>query len=796
MRGTPIPRSLLLTALFFVIAFSVFTASLTQATIDANPPASFTTPKALQVVADQTRAILPNRSGSIARVWVFFTDKGVFDRRAFTSAAQSVQLSDRVMARRAKTGNDKVLFLDLPVDQNYIQTIENLGATLRHDSKWLNAASFDMSVAQVDQVASLPFVREIRPVAGYVRPQDPAPTDERPAAPNSTQNANVTYGNSLGQLNLMGVPAVHTKGYNGQGVILAVFDTGFRKAHDAFANAYAEGRVLAEHDFVYNDGDVADAPGESNAWSHGTSTWSLAGGFKDGTIVGGAYKATFILAKTEDVRSEKNVEEDNWVAALQWADSLGVDVITSSLGYDAFDAGQHSYVYADKNGATATISIAASTAASLGIVVCNSMGNSGPGVGTLSCPADAFDILSIGAVTSGGLIASFSSRGPTADNRIKPEICAQGVSTWVASSSGNTSYSFSFNGTSAACPLAAGAAALLVQARPTWPPTLIRQALMETASQAATPDNNYGWGIVNVERALNWGINFHSSVTSGSAPLTVNFTDSSQLSWTSVLWDFGDGNTSTATNPSHNYTVPGFYTVSLTAQTAYGPITNEKVGLIAALADTLFFGIDSAFAGEQVVKSVRLKNSQPLVQMVVPFKVATSPLRITLDSIQAGSRIASYSTFIVTAFDQGSNRFRIQLDIDTNNEAMLPAGNGELLKLYMTSHPYDLGGLSDVVDSAIMVPTGIQLLSPKISYTPTIVPGAYNTKPTKRGDMNRDTVLNLADLSRLVSYLTGGPSTPPSLQSGDWNADLQINLADLSSMVSWLTTGAPDPVNP
>jgi PKD repeat protein len=787
---------LLLTAFLLAIAFSIFTAPLAQATFDVNPPASFTVPRAPQVLADHTRAILPNRAGSVARVWVFFTDKGVFDRRAFTSAAQSVLMTDKVMARRAKTGNNKVLFLDLPVAADYIRTIEGLGATLRHDSKWLNAASFDMTVAQVEQVANLSFVREIRPVVGYVRPQDPVPTDDRSGQPNSTQNANVTYGNSLGQLNMMGVPTVHTKGFNGQGVTLAVFDTGFRKSHDAFANAYSEGRVLAEHDFVYNDGDVADAPGESNAWSHGTATWSLAGGFKDGTIVGGAYKATFILAKTEDVRSEMNVEEDNWVAALQWADSLGVDVITSSLGYDVFDAGQHSYVFADKDGATATISIAASTAASLGIVVCNSMGNSGPGSGTISCPADAFDILAVGAVSSGGVIASFSSRGPTADNRIKPEICAQGISTWAASSSGNASYSFSFNGTSAACPLAAGAAALLVQARPTWPPTLLRQALMETASQASSPDNTYGSGIVNVAKALNWGINFHASVTSGSAPLTVNFTDSSQISWTSVLWDFGDGNTSTATNPSHNYTTPGFYTVSLTAQTAYGPITNEKVGLIAALADTLFFGVDSAFAGEQIVTSVRLKNSQPLVQLVVPFKVATSPLRITLDSVTAGARISSYPSFSVTAFDPGTNRFRVQLDIDTNSEVILPAGDGELLKLYMTSHPYDLGGLSDVVDSAIMSPTGIMLSSPAVIYTPTIVTGAYNTKPTKRGDMNRDTVLNLADLSRLVAYLTGGPVVPPSIQSGDWNGDLQINLADLSAMVSWLTTGTPPPVNP
>ncbi|MFZ1684498.1 MAG: hypothetical protein WAU88_10270, partial [Candidatus Zixiibacteriota bacterium] len=186
----------------------------------------------------------------------------------------------------------------------------------------------------------------------------------------------------------------------------------------------------------------------------------------------------------------------------------------------------------------------------------------------------------------------------------------------------------------------------------------------------------------------------------------------------------------------------------------------------------------------------------PLVHLVVPFKVATSPLRITLDSIVAGARIVSYPSFGITAFDPGTNRFRVQLDIDTNLEAILPAGDGELLKLYMTSHPYDLGGLSDVVDSAVMDLAGIQMTSPKVNYTPTIVPGAYNTKPTPRGDMNRDNVRNLADLSRLVSYLTGGSATLPAIQSGDWNADLEVSLADLSAMVSYLTTGTPPPVNP
>jgi subtilisin family serine protease len=277
-----------------------------------------------------------------------------------------------------------------------------------------------------------------------------------------------------------------------------MFDTGFRKDHVAFAPAYTDGRVLAEHDFVFGDGntqnELGDDPSQHN---HGTLTWSTLGGQADGNLYGPAYGADFILAKTEDIRSETQVEEDNWMAAVEWADSIGADVISSSLAYSDW------YVYANFDGDQAVTTIAADMAAEMGIVVCNSASNSGPSAGTIAAPADADSIVTVGAVTSLGTIASFSSRGPTFDGRIKPEVCAQGVQTTCASPSGTTGYTTA-SGTSLSCPLVGGCAAVLLSAHPDWTPMQVREALMMTASQSATPDNNYGWGIVDLLAAVNY----------------------------------------------------------------------------------------------------------------------------------------------------------------------------------------------------------------------------------------------------------------------------------------------------
>jgi subtilisin family serine protease len=198
---------------------------------------------------------------------------------------------------------------------------------------------------------------------------------------------------------------------------------------------------------------------------------------------------------------ERNVEEDYWAAALQRSDTLGVEVVSSSLAYKTFDTGQHNYGYRDMNGNTAICSRAAKHAANLGIIVCNAMGNSGPSDTSILAPADADSILSIGAVDTLGTIASFSSRGLTYDRRRKPEVCAKGVSDYWAT--GSTGFGYA-SGTSCSTPLVGGSCAIVLQAHPTWTPMQVRRALMMTASRHTNPDSTYGWGIIDVWAAIHY----------------------------------------------------------------------------------------------------------------------------------------------------------------------------------------------------------------------------------------------------------------------------------------------------
>jgi serine protease AprX len=249
------------------------------------------------------------------------------------------------------------------------------------------------------------------------------------------------------------------------------------------------------------DDDVAD--GGRGDGSHGTATLSTIGGFASGRLIGPAFQSTFLLAKTEDTVSETPVEEDNWAAAVVWAEARGADVISSSLGYLTYDPGFPSYTFADMNGTTAISTRAADVAASLGVVVVNSAGNSGLDLqhNTLGAPADGRLVLTVGAVTSTGLRASFSSVGPTVDGRIKPDVAAQGVLVTVAAPNTPSSYT-NVNGTSFSCPLTAGVVALVLQARPSATVAEVEDAIRSTASQAAQPDNLLGWGIVNAAAAV------------------------------------------------------------------------------------------------------------------------------------------------------------------------------------------------------------------------------------------------------------------------------------------------------
>ena len=443
------------------------------------------------------------------KVWVFFTDKGFVDMESFQSAITQAgnTLTPRAARRRAKTRKQSLVdFCDLPVNQAYIDRITDFKAKFRHRSRWLNAASFETPVSELDRISELSFVRSIKPVlAGKRKPvRIEAPPDEPLQGKGSFD---LNYGASYGQLQQLNIPAVHNMGYYGQGVLVCMLDTGFRKDHQVFQPAYSEGRVLAEWDFVNDDGNTQNEPGDpSSAHNHGTLTWSALGGAASGYLYGPAYGADFIIAKTEDVSMEQPIEEDNWVAGMEWADSIGAGVISSSLAYIDW------YSYSDMDGNTAVTTIAADIAAQLGIVVCNSMANAGPGSGTLHAPADADSIVACGAVYSDGEIAYFSSRGPSFDGRIKPEVCAQGVSTRCASASSPSSYTYA-NGTSLSTPLIGGAAAVILSAHPEWTPMQVREALMMSGDHALFPDNNYGWGVPDILAAIQYSFHLTGDVT-------------------------------------------------------------------------------------------------------------------------------------------------------------------------------------------------------------------------------------------------------------------------------------------
>ncbi|MBK7143547.1 MAG: S8 family serine peptidase [bacterium] len=749
--------------------------------------------RASEIITAQERAFLTQRDADKATVWVFFTDKGITTRSGFQAATASVNLTERTLNRRAKVGQTEPVFADIPVNTEYVSAVQSVGAKIRRVSRYLNAVSIEISHDQLDQLAGLSFVRRIAPVARYTR--ENVTEELTPPLRGGIQSVlspgALNYGNAAQQLAQITVPEMHNKGYTGQGVTLAVFDTGYRKTHQAFANHYAAGRVLAEWDFIFEDGNTANEPADnSSQWNHGTGCWGTAGGYKDGDIYGPAYLSNFILCKTEDVRSETSAEEDNWVAALEWVDSIGADVITSSLSYPDL------WTYADLDGNTTTITLAANTAAGLGIVVCNAMGNEGPGAGTLGPPADAYDILSCGAVSSTGSIASFSSRGPTADGRIKPEVCARGVSTYWASSSADNAYGFA-NGTSLSTPLIAGAVCLLIEAHPTWTPTQIITALKETASRSTIPDNTYGWGIISTNAANSWGASFSADVQLGGAPLTVNFTDESTVPATSILWDFGDGGTSTVTNPSHIYTQPGLYDVTLSRQTTFGELTNEQVGYVMVHADTVWYEKDSAFAGESSVLSVSLANTQTLNQMIISLSVDTAGVDVVIDSIGLGSRTSTFEGFNYLQYEQETMRYAVQLIANLGGPGQpLAPGSGEVLRVYYHYDYYELGGRTSVVDTALYNGTRLELFAATATYEPTRVQGEMRTKFIRRSDMNRDNLVDLTDLSWLISYLTTFNPIPVTLQAADFNADLTVDLSDLSAMISFMSVSGPGPVNP
>ncbi len=469
----------------------------------------------------------------LEKFWVYFKDKGELAKRADVERLARATLSPRSVQRRLLRGSGYPLFdqTDLPVNGAYIQKLEAAGFQVWNRSRWLNAVSVFAHADQVPQLRKFSFVKKVVPVRTWVRP--PLPKNGAPKMREALEKENgahsLHYGDSYDQNALIHVPELHDLGLSGKGVLVGMLDTGFRwRTHEAFKSL----KVLAEYDFIHHDSITAnqakdslyfpDKPGQD---SHGTETLSTIAGFAPNFLIGPAYGATFVLAKTEYVPSETRIEEDNWVAGIEWEDSLGVDVVSSSLGYLDFEDGFTYDPKKDLDGKTAVTTIAAELAVKKGIVVVNSMGNeyhSRPT--TLLTPADGDSVIAVGAVTMTGELAAFSSDGPTSDGRIKPDVCAPGVSVTVASPYTEDGFTHS-SGTSFSCPLTAGVAALLLEAYPTLKPIQLRDALRNTASQAKEPDNYMGWGIVNAYEAYLYGKEVISGFNGSVIPKLLELSD-------------------------------------------------------------------------------------------------------------------------------------------------------------------------------------------------------------------------------------------------------------------------------
>ena len=461
---------------------------------------------------------------TVFNVWVFFNDR--------PASRDAARVSNRAALRRQRA-NFRAGESDRPVSGNYIREIERRGGKLRNAFAWGNAASFAVHASRLNEISSLPFVKSVSPVAVYVRRGVDNPGLSKTAASPLLEPG---YGWHMEMVN---VPMAHEYieakklGDPGSGVYMAFFDGGFRLDHKAYARAVDSGLIAAAYDFVDGDTLVSDpdsvARDTLHAYhgndKHGTQTLSLAAGYHPGFFMGAAWGARFALARTEDDGVESHVEEDNWAAAVVWAESLGVDIISSSLGYRDGFTDSTDYKYSDMDGKTTIISRAAAGAVARGMIVVNSMGNEGISNtnGTITAPADVDGVVSVGAVDRGRGLASFSSTGPTGgpvdSRRLKPDVVAPGV--WVPLpdpyAPGLASYTNS-NGTSFSAPIVSGILALIIQANPGISADEARARLYGSCSFAMRQtyvDNQHGYGIPNALLAM-----------MGRDEIFVRFTDS------------------------------------------------------------------------------------------------------------------------------------------------------------------------------------------------------------------------------------------------------------------------------
>jgi hypothetical protein len=494
------------------------------------------------------------------------------------------------------------------------------GVRVRRHSRWLHAISADAPSAALRGLLQDPELRRIQPLGRFRRPRldprrpsrlfpFPSPTAGEDTCP---PGGDPVYGPSEMPYRLLNLRPITNSGRTGSGVRVGILDTGFDTQNAAFSGV----TVTAQRDFIFNDNVVRDQVGQDppGAHFHGTAVWSLFAGSVTARLRGIARGATYLLAKTEDVSREVQVEEDNFVAALEWADSIGVDIISASLAYLVFDNGM-GYTPSQLNGDIAVTTQAVDLAVRQGIIVLTAAGNTGPGGRTIWTPADADSGLAIGAEDSLGFIAGFSSWGPTADGRLKPDFTAPGVAVCVVTGPGQITRQA---GTSFATPLVAAGVTLLKEMFPSFGPIAMRDTLRKVALRRAQPDSIYGWGrpdfgaaaglsarltaiaplispLVTILPTFTWD----AGTLSGSVTYRLRIARDSQF--TALVLDTAVGSATTLTLTRPLKGLPIFWRVDGRAETgdtastgAIGPLTIPPWAILTALSDPGGSTIDSA----------------------------------------------------------------------------------------------------------------------------------------------------------------------------------------------------------
>jgi len=449
-------------------------------------------------------------TGATGRHWLFLDDDpipaGQLDRQ-LDSLART--LTPRALARRVKSiaRTPPVRACDLGPSQERLRDIDATGCRIIVVARYLNAVSVGGPSEALHCAARLSFVRTSRPVRSLLREVELPPTPSEVTISTYYIPQFAEYGRSWTPLSMVNIPEVHNEGLRGRGILIGVQDTGFdRLRHRAFRDL----NVAAAWDFVNNDANVGDED-DAGSGRHGTRTLSLLAGNDRGSFIGAAPEATYVLTKTENTDSERPIEEDYWVAGLWFCDSLGVDVISSSLTYRDW------YQYADFDGETAVTTRAADSAAAAGIVIVNSIGNTGgrvwPG-NKMGAPADGRLVLTIGGTNRDSTWWASASQGPTYDGRIKPDLATLSQSVPVAASYDDSSYTAS-NGTSFATPVVAGIVALMFQANPELTVDQVFDIVRRTAHQAHRPDTLTGWGVPDALAAVRMARQLSAPVTPG-----------------------------------------------------------------------------------------------------------------------------------------------------------------------------------------------------------------------------------------------------------------------------------------